>query len=69
MSGSPTIAEIRMRKAEQPFLDNWFANAAEREVKAWNAEHGFGKDNPDREIGKSATFDIRKAKPTAPSSE
>ena len=52
-----------MDKAERPYLDNWFANAAEREVKAWNKEHGFGNDNADRKVGKEATFDLTASKP------
>ena len=52
-----------MDRVERPYYDNWFARAAEKEVKAWNREHGFGKDNPDRLIGRKALFDMSKSKP------
>ena len=55
------LGHYGMRQAEEPFLDNWFANAAEAQVKAWNKEHGFGDSSPDRQIGKSAVFDISKS--------
>ncbi len=54
-----------MDRAERPYYDQWFANAAEREVEAWNAEHGLGDDNPDREAGRQAVFDLSKSKPAA----
>ena len=54
-----------MAKAERPYYDQWFANAAEVEVKAWNREHGYGEDNADRQVGKQALFDLGKSKPGA----
>jgi arylsulfatase A-like enzyme len=48
-------------KTERPFYEQWFANAAEAEVSAWNAEHGI--DGADREAGKAALFDMRASKP------
>ena len=53
-----------MDKAERPYYDQWFANADEAEVKAWNAEHGLGEDNADREAGRRAIFDLSKSKPS-----
>ncbi len=53
-----------MEQAERPYYDNWFDNAAEREVKAWNAEHGLGEDNPDRTVGRIAVFDMLASEPT-----
>lgn len=50
-------------RAERPYYDQWFANAAPKEVAAWNAEHGFGEDNPDREVGRGAVFDMSQSKP------
>ena len=58
-----------MDETERPFYDQWFANAAEREVKAWNREHGFGDDNADREVGKQALFDLSKSKPAKGASD
>ena len=52
-----------MDRVERPYYDNWFARAAEKEVKAWNREHGFGKDNPDRLIGRKALFDMSRSRP------
>jgi arylsulfatase A-like enzyme len=54
-----------MDKDERPYYDQWFANAAEAEVEAWNREHGLGEDNADREAGKRAVFDMSKSKPGA----
>ena len=52
-----------MEEAERPFYDNWFARAAEREVAAWNAEHGLEAQGTDREAGRSAVFDMSGSKP------
>ena len=52
-----------MEQAERPFYDTWFDNAAEHEVKAWNAEHGLGEDNPDRMVGRIAVFDLLASEP------
>lgn len=52
-----------MDEAERPFYDNWFARAAEREVAAWNAEHGFEEKGADRQVGKSALFDLGASEP------
>ena len=52
-----------MDEAERPFYDNWFARAAEREVAAWNAEHGFEDKGADREVGKAAVFDMGASNP------
>jgi hypothetical protein len=52
-----------MDSAERPYYEQWFANAAEGELKAWNREHGLGDDNPDREAGKQFVFDLSKSKP------
>ena len=49
--------------AERPYYDNWFARAAEREVAAWNAEHDLKEAGADREIGRSAVFDLSSSKP------
>ena len=54
-----------MDRAERRYYDQWFANAAEREVKAWNAEHGLGEDNPHREAGRGAVFDMSRSNPTS----
>ena len=58
-----------MDETERPYYEQWFANAAVREVKAWNAEHGLGEDNADREAGKQAVFDLARSKPPASVSE
>lgn len=50
-------------KTERPFYDQWFANAAEGELKAWNREHGLGEGNTDRAAGKAFLFDMGKSKP------
>ena len=52
-----------MDKAERPFLDNWFARMRAVEVAHWNAEHGFGKNNRDRKIGRGDVFDLSKSRP------
>jgi arylsulfatase A-like enzyme len=52
-----------MDKAERPFYDRWFANISEKELQAWNREHGLGKKNSDREAGKKALFEMSKSKP------
>ncbi len=72
--GKPGYDEVRlslwhkirdwMEIAEDPFVEKWFAEMPEKWVKAWNKEHGFG-DVADREIGKTALFDIKKSKPVA----
>jgi arylsulfatase A-like enzyme len=50
-------------RTERPYYVQWFANAAEKELKAWNAEHGLGDDKADREAGKAFVFDMAKSKP------
>ena len=50
-------------EAERPFYENWFRRAPERAVAAWNAEHGFGASGSDREVGRTAVFDIEPSKP------
>ena len=52
-----------MDEAERPFIDSWFEHAPLREIQAWNAEHGLGEDNGDREQGKDAVFDLSASKP------
>ena len=52
-----------MNRAETPFIDNWFAHASPDEISSWNAEHGFGEENENREIGKSAIFDLSASNP------
>ncbi len=52
-----------MDVAERPFYDNWFARAPEREVASWNAEHGFEEHGADREVGRSAKFDMSASRP------
>ncbi|MEZ5392160.1 MAG: hypothetical protein R2724_04625 [Bryobacterales bacterium] len=52
-----------MDRTERPYYDQWFANAAEHELKAWNREHGLGDDNVDREAGKAFVFDMAPSKP------
>ncbi|MHC4188891.1 MAG: sulfatase-like hydrolase/transferase [Planctomycetota bacterium] len=52
-----------MKVAEEPFTDRWFAEMPVKWIKAWNKEHGFGVDNPDRKIGKQALFNIYNSKP------
>lgn len=47
-----------MKVAEYPYTDKWFANMPIEWIKAWNKEHGFGDDNPDRLVGKQALFTI-----------
>ena len=79
LAGDPGAVETRqrlwgllqdwVRRVEEPFLGNWFAQAAEEEVKAWNKEHGFGDDNADREIGKSVVFDMDSSRPVAVSND
>lgn len=49
--------------AERPFYDNWFERAAEKEIAAWNAEHGMKESGADREVGRSAVFDLSSSKP------
>ena len=49
--------------AERPFYDNWFEQAAEKEISAWNAEHGLKEAGADREAGRSAVFDLSASKP------
>ena len=46
-----------MAAAEEPYIDPWFARIPIKEVRSWNEENGFG-DVQDREIGKSAKFNI-----------
>jgi len=52
-----------MDRAERPFYDQWFAQASDGEVQAWNKEHGLGEGNADREAGKAAVFDLSGSKP------
>ncbi len=52
-----------MDRAERPYYDQWFANVTEKELKAWNAEHGLGEDNADREAGKAYVFNLKNSKP------
>ena len=52
-----------MGEAERPFYDNWFARAAEKEVAAWNAEHGLAAAGADRRAGRSGVFDMSASKP------
>ncbi len=52
-----------MDQAERPFYDNWFARASERDVAAWNAEHGLESKGADRQAGRSAVFDLEASKP------
>ena len=52
-----------MDKAERPFYDNWFARIREPAVTNWNAEHGLGKNNADRQAGKKFLFDLTKSRP------
>ena len=52
-----------MDKAERPFYDNWFALAAEDEVASWNAEHGLEAHGADRDVGRTAVFDLAASKP------
>ena len=52
-----------MDEAERPFYDLWFARAPEKEIVAWNAEHGLESEGPDRSVGKSAVFDMSASKP------
>ncbi len=52
-----------MNEAERPFYDNWFARAAEREVAAWNAEHGLDAAGADRQAGRASVFDMNASKP------
>ena len=52
-------------KAEAPFLDNWFATAAPKEIEAWNKEHGFGDDNDERQAGRGAVFNMENSRPAA----
>ena len=71
--GDPAHEETRKRlwtrldrwmdEAERPFYDNWFARAAEKEVAAWNAEHGLKEKGADRRAGRSAVFDMDASKP------
>ena len=50
-------------EAERPFYDNWFARASEKDVAAWNAEHGLADASADRQAGRSAVFDMNASKP------
>ena len=50
-------------ETERPFYDQWFARISERELKAWNAEHGLGAGNADREAGKAFLFDMARSRP------
>ena len=52
-----------MDEAERPFYDNWFARAAEKEVAAWNAEHGLKEHGVDRAAGRAAVFDMTASRP------
>ncbi len=48
-------------RTERPFYKQWFANASDREVAAWNTEHGIKE--ADREAGMAALFDMGRSKP------
>ncbi len=48
-----------IERAEAPFIDRWFANAADDEIEHWNAENGI-EPLDDREAGKAAVFDLGK---------
>ncbi len=52
-----------MDKAERPYYDAWFARMSVSEIQAWNSEHGFGEDNPDRQVGRSSVFDLSISRP------
>ncbi len=52
-----------METAERPFYDNWFARAADREIAAWNAEHGRQEKGADRQVARSEVFDMKASKP------
>ena len=47
-----------MKVAEYPYTDKWFSDMPIKWIKAWNKEHGFGVNNPDRKVGKQALFHI-----------
>ncbi len=55
--------EMWMDEAERPYYDNWFERAADKEVAAWNAEHGLEEAGADRHAGRSAVFDTSASKP------
>ena len=71
--GDPAFLETRQEmhgrldqlldRAERRYYDQWFANASERELQAWNAEHGLGEKNSDREAGREALFDMSRSVP------
>lgn len=52
-----------MDRAERPYYDQWFANAPNRAIRAWNAEHGLGDETYDREAGRAFVFDMTESKP------
>lgn len=52
-----------MDRAERPFYDAWFSNASDREVAAWNREHGLGEKNADRQAGREYLFPLNASKP------
>ena len=52
-----------MEEAERPFYDTWFERAAERDVAAWNAEHGLEESGSDRHAGRSEVFDMSASRP------
>lgn len=52
-----------MEEAERPFYDAWFAQAPERAIAAWNAEHGHEAKGADRLVGRSAVFDMSASRP------
>lgn len=52
-----------MDRAERPYYEVWFRNAAEAEIEAWNREHGLGEANADREAGKAFVFPLERSRP------
>ena len=52
-----------MDEAERPFYDRWFARAPEKEIAAWNAEHGLEDKGADRSVGRPAVFEMSASKP------
>ncbi len=52
-----------MDEAERPFYDQWFAHASQRDIVAWNAEHGLEARGADRSAGRSVIFDMSASKP------
>lgn len=48
-------------RVERPHYDQWFERASEKELNAWNAEHGLPEG--DRAAGRAAVFDLEASKP------